>query len=238
MNVLIVDDEPLSRSELEYLLQQNNSVMTIYQASGLTDGLKLLVTKQIDLLFLDIDLNNENGFTLANEINQLAKPPLVVFATAYDNYAVDAFNINAIDYVLKPFEQVRIDQAIAKVASVLRGKQVSGDKPLSSVITVTKEEKTRVIKINDIVYAVINQGELTITTTQGKFIAHETLNWLKSHLDSQRFIQVHRNVLVNIEKIHEIQPWFNHTYQIIMIDKQKLPVGRSFIRGLRQRLQM
>ncbi|KAF1281165.1 response regulator, partial [Lactiplantibacillus plantarum] len=113
MNVLIVDDEPLSRSELEYLLQQNNSVMTIYQASGLTDGLKLLVTKQIDLLFLDIDLNNENGFTLANEINQLAKPPLVVFATAYDNYAVDAFNINAIDYVLKPFEQVRIDQAIA-----------------------------------------------------------------------------------------------------------------------------
>ncbi|MFT9287493.1 LytR/AlgR family response regulator transcription factor, partial [Liquorilactobacillus nagelii] len=119
MNVLLVDDEPLSRNELEYLLKQNSSVEQIYQADGIAAGLQLLLKNQIELLFLDIELNDENGFSLAKELQQLTQPPLVIFATAYDNYAVDAFNINAIDYVLKPFEQDRINQAVAKAGALL-----------------------------------------------------------------------------------------------------------------------
>lgn len=241
MNVLLVDDEPLSRNELEYLLKQNSAIDQIYQAEGISDGLQLLLKNQIELLFLDIELNEENGFSLAKELQQLAQPPLVIFATAYDNYAVDAFNINAIDYVLKPFEQKRINQAVAKAAALLADKSTDQTVTTSSyptVITVTQEEKTTVLLVKEIISAAVNNGVLTITTANGDFSAHETLNWLKQRLDPQKFIQVHRSVLVNLNCIREVQPWFNHTYQLTMTNQQKLPVGRSFIKELRQQLQM
>ncbi|ULQ50192.1 LytTR family transcriptional regulator DNA-binding domain-containing protein [Liquorilactobacillus nagelii] len=241
MNVLLVDDEPLSRNELEYLLKQNSSVEQIYQADGIAAGLQLLLKNQIELLFLDIELNDENGFSLAKELQQLTQPPLVIFATAYDNYAVDAFNINAIDYVLKPFEQDRINQAVAKAGALLADKS-SPTSPTESdyptVITVTQEEKTTVVPTKEIISAAVNNGVLTITTVDDEFSAHETLNWLKQRLNPQQFIQVHRSVLVNLNCIREVQPWFNHTYQLTMTNQQKLPVGRSFIKPLRQKLQM
>lgn len=243
MNVLLVDDEPLSRNELEYLLKQNSSVEQIYQADGIAAGLQLLLKNQIELLFLDIELNDENGFSLAKELQQLTQPPLVIFATAYDNYAVDAFNINAIDYVLKPFEQGRINQAVAKAEALLADKTTptptSPTKPdYPTVITVTQEEKTTVVPAKEIISAAVNNGLLTITTADDEFSAHETLNWLKQRLNPQQFIQVHRSVLVNLNCIREVQPWFNHTYQLTMTNQQKLPVGRSFIKILRQKLQM
>jgi two-component system response regulator LytT len=92
--------------------------------------------------------------------------------------------------------------------------------------------------MTDIRYAVINNGELTITTHDDQLMTRETLNWLKARLNPEQFIQVHRSVLVNVADIHEIQPWFNHTYQLTMSDGQKLPVGRSFIKPLRERLRM
>lgn len=241
MNVLLVDDEPLSRNELEYLLKQNSSVEQIYQADGIAAGLQLLLKNQIELLFLDIELNDENGFSLAKELQQLTQPPLVIFATAYDNYAVDAFNINAIDYVLKPFEQDRINQAVAKAGALLADKSIptSPTEPdYPTVITVTQEEKTTVVPAKEIISAAVNNGVLTITTVDDEFSAHETLNWLKQRLNPQQFIQVHRSVLVNLNCIREVQPWFNHTYQLTMTNQQKLPVGRSFIKPLRQKLQM
>ncbi|AUJ32842.1 MAG: LytTR family transcriptional regulator DNA-binding domain-containing protein [Liquorilactobacillus nagelii] len=241
MNVLLVDDEPLSRNELEYLLKQNSSVEQIYQADGIAAGLQLLLKNQIELLFLDIELNDENGFSLAKELQQLTQPPLVIFATAYDNYAVDAFNINAIDYVLKPFEQDRINQAVAKAGALLADKSIptSPTEPdYPTVITVTQEEKTTVVPTKEIISAAVNNGVLTITTVDDEFSAHETLNWLKQRLNPQQFIQVHRSVLVNLNCIREVQPWFNHTYQLTMTNQQKLPVGRSFIKPLRQKLQM
>lgn len=114
MKVLIIDDEPLARNELEFLLKQNIAVTTTYQAESIQEALDIILSKKVDLLFLDISLNNENGFKLANELNQLAVSPFVIFATAYSNYAVQAFDINALDYILKPFEQSRINQAIKK----------------------------------------------------------------------------------------------------------------------------
>lgn len=239
MNILVLDDEPLARQELEYLLKQNPQVEAVFQAASIAEGLQLLISKKIDLLFLDIDLNDENGFTLAKDLDQLANPPLVIFATAYGSYAVDAFNIDAIDYVLKPFEQARVDQAVEKANSLLKTPvEPSTTTPTATVITITQDEKTRVIQMTDIRYAVINNGELTITTHDDQLMTRETLNWLKVRLDSDQFIQVHRSVLVNVADIHEIQPWFNHTYQLTMSDGQKLPVGRSFIKPLRERLRM
>ncbi|MFT9287494.1 LytTR family transcriptional regulator DNA-binding domain-containing protein, partial [Liquorilactobacillus nagelii] len=138
-------------------------------------------------------------------------------------------------------EQDRINQAVAKAGALLADKSIptSPTEPdYPTVITVTQEEKTTVVPTKEIISAAVNNGVLTITTVDDEFSAHETLNWLKQRLNPQQFIQVHRSVLVNLNCIREVQPWFNHTYQLTMTNQQKLPVGRSFIKPLRQKLQM
>lgn len=245
MNVLLVDDEPLARDELAYLLQQNITVNTVFKAEGVKEALALLFAHHIDLVFLDISLNEENGFTLAKELHQLNTPPLVIFATAYDKYAVQAFDINAIDYVLKPFDQERINQALQKAKLALSTRLPQG--PPSSpapqkdnqFITLTNDERTVVIKTREILAATVENGELTIFTLDGKkYVSHETLVWLRSHLAAQHFIQVHRSAIVNIDNIRELQPWFNHTFILIVTNNQRIPVGRSYLKVLKTRLNM
>lgn len=245
MNILIVDDEPLSRSELSYLLKQNITVAKVTEAEGIKDALSILLTQKIDLIFLDISLNEENGFTLAKELKQLVNPPLVIFATAYDKYAIQAFDINAIDYVLKPFEQTRINQALKKANTALLNREQlhkednTAPKNTADFITLTADEKTAVIKTKDIVSATVENGLLTITTNANRnFVSHETLSWIKKQLDPQKFIQVHRSAIVCLEYIREIQPWFNHTFVLILTNNERVPVGRSFIKDLKQRLNM
>lgn len=114
MNILVVDDEPLARDELSYLLKQNLLVDAVDQADSIATAISKLLKGKIDVIFIDISLNDENGFELADELKKLAQPPLIIFATAFDSFAVKAFDIDAIDYILKPFEQMRIDQALEK----------------------------------------------------------------------------------------------------------------------------
>ncbi|AUJ30792.1 MAG: LytTR family transcriptional regulator DNA-binding domain-containing protein [Liquorilactobacillus hordei] len=242
MNVLIIDDEPLARNELEFLLKQNIAVTTTYQAESIQEALDVILNKKVDLLFLDISLNNENGFKLANELNQLAVSPFVIFATAYSNYAVQAFDINAIDYILKPFEQGRINQAIkkAQIAILNRDKQKK-EQHLSEknrFISIPTEDRTVVIKSNEVVAAVTENGLLSIYTMDNTYVSHETLSWLREYLDQQNFIQVHRSSIVNINTIVEVQPWFNHTFVLILTNKQRIPVGRSYLKNLKSILNM
>ncbi|WP_311406707.1 LytTR family transcriptional regulator DNA-binding domain-containing protein [Liquorilactobacillus uvarum] len=246
MDILIVDDEPLSRSELSYLLKQNITVGKVMEADGIKEALSILLTHKIDLIFLDISLNEENGFTLAKELKQLVNPPLVIFATAYDKYAIQAFDINAIDYVLKPFEQTRVNQALKKANTALvnRNRSNKQDKDPSpqnkaDFITLTADEKTAVIKTKDIISATVENGLLTVTTSSNHdFVSHETLSWIKGQLDPQKFMQVHRSAIVCLECIREIQPWFNHTFVLILTNNARIPVGRSFMKELKQRLNM
>ncbi len=236
MNVLLLDDEPLSRQELAYLLKDNPHVDEIFQADHIDQALQLLMKNEIQLLFLDIQLNDENGFSLAEELHGLAHPPLVIFATAYDQYAVDAFDIDALDYLLKPFEQERVDQAVMKAQRALTVSTEEQDYP--DVLTITQDEKTTVLKTEQLSAAVVENKILTLYTTQGVFQTHDTLSHLKQKLDPEQFIQVHRSVIVRFDQIREIEPWFNHTYQLTLQSGQKVPVGRAFVKPLRQRLNM
>lgn len=244
MKVLIVDDEPLARDELEYLLKQNQLVTQVSQAESVAQAIGILLSETIDLIFLDISLNNENGFELADKLHQLAVPPLVVFATAYDNYAVRAFNINAVDYVLKPFEQQRINQALDKADRLLQTRQAETlPKQMavvhdSGMISITEDEKTRVLKQADIIVCYVENGELMLTTQAGKFHAHHTLSWLMDRLPEDQFMQIHRSIVVKVSAISEVEPWFNHTYQITLVNGEKVPVSRSFVKQMKQRLNM
>ncbi|MDN7145398.1 LytTR family transcriptional regulator DNA-binding domain-containing protein [Liquorilactobacillus mali] len=242
MNVLIIDDEPLARNELDFLLKQNIAVTTTYQAESIQEALDITLNEKIDLLFLDISLNNENGFKLANELNQLAVSPLVIFATAYSNYAVQAFDINAIDYILKPFEQTRINQAIKKAQVAILSRAEPKDETTipdkNRFISIPTEDRTVVIKSNEVVSAVTENGLLSIYTKDNTYVSHETLSWLREYLDQQNFVQVHRSSIVNINNIVEVQPWFNHNFILILTNKQRIPVGRSYLKGLKSILNM
>ncbi|RHW50794.1 LytTR family transcriptional regulator DNA-binding domain-containing protein [Lactobacillus bombicola] len=242
MKILVVDDEPLARTELLYLIKKSPSLknhpVTLYQAEDIKEAQGILLKHLIDLLFLDISLNDENGFELAEELKQLAHAPLIIFATAYDEYAVKAFDIGAFDYILKPFEQKRIDRALKKATANLTAKFQKTSSNGSEVLIVELDDRNVVIKKANIVAATVNNGVLTITTSKQKFETRKTLAWLKQHLTDVTFVQVHRNAIVNIGDIKEIQPWFNHTLLLLMSNGVKIQVGRSYRKELKRRLDM
>lgn len=244
MKILVVDDEPLARNELAYLIKKSPAMreqtIKLYQAEDIKEAQGILLKHQLDLLFLDISLNEENGFELADELKQLAYSPIIIFATAYDEYAVKAFDVGALDYVLKPFEQQRIDQALAKALNLLnvQATKPDQDKADSEILSIELEDRNVVIKKFDVVSARIDNGILTISTTKQKYQTKKTLSWIIQRLTDSRFIQVHRSAVVNIEDIKEIQPWFNHTLLLIMSNGDRIPVGRSYRKDLNERLGM
>ncbi|AVI94035.1 LytTR family transcriptional regulator DNA-binding domain-containing protein [Oenococcus oeni] len=247
MKILVVDDEPLARDELSYLLKQNRLTDSVYQADSIGTAVDKLLQEKIDVIFIDISLNDENGFQLANELKKLIQPPLIVFATAFDSYAVKAFDVDAVDYVLKPFEQSRVNQALEKVQAIFK-LQAKKDNSLTvnshfgsektKIISITSDDKTKIIKQHDLIMATIKDGALTLITNGQSYSTRQSLGWLLSRLNKNDFLQVHRSIIVNINSISELEPWFNHTYQLKLTNGMKVPVSRSFIKSVKKRLMM
>lgn len=244
MKILVVDDEPLARNELTYLIKKSPSMrgqtLKLYQAEDVKEAQGILLKHQLDVLFLDISLNEENGFELTEELKQLTYSPIIIFATAYDEYAVKAFDVGALDYVLKPFEQERIDLALAKARNILNVKHNKSvqNKVNREVLSIELEDRNVVIKKFDIISARIDNGILTISTSKQKYRTKKTLSWITERLTDSRFMQVHRSAVINIEDIKEVQPWFNHTLLLIMSNGDRIPVGRSYRKELNERLGM
>ncbi|MGT2929927.1 LytR/AlgR family response regulator transcription factor [Streptococcus dentasini] len=244
MKILILDDEQLARQELNFLIQNSQQIAQpeIFEAEDISSAEKILFRQAIDLIFLDISLSEENGFTLANQLEQLAQPPLVVFATAYDDYAVQAFDSNAVDYILKPFEQQRVDKALAKVQKIqkLNTPETDTAKSQKSVelLTLTLADRSVVLKLADVVAASVEDGELTVSTKDSSYTVKKPLNWFKKRAVSPNLLQIHRNTIVNLEMIKEIQPWFNHTLLLVMTNGDKFPVGRSYLKALNNHLTL
>ncbi|ERJ73982.1 LytTR family transcriptional regulator DNA-binding domain-containing protein [Streptococcus sobrinus] len=246
MKILILDDEVLARQELTYLIEHSQVVSNpeIFQAEDIDGAEKILFRQPIDLLFLDISLSEENGFSLAKRLKKLAHPPFLVFATAYDNYAVKAFEANAADYILKPFEQERIDQSLAKVQRIhqLTQEQANpsdkGDKKSLDLLSLALADRSIVLKVQEIVSANIEDGLLSVSTEKKSYQVKKTLNWFKTRVRASNFLQIHRNTVVNLEMIHEVQPWFNHTLLLVMTNGEKFPVGRSYLKELNAHLTL
>ena len=236
MRVLIVDDEPLARDELAYLLGQCEGVSAIAQADSIEEALGTMLEDPVDLIFLDIHLTNESGLSLAAKINKLKKPPMIIFATAYDDYAVKAFELNATDYVLKPFELERIQQAVKKAYGQYRKQQIGEPEPAKrqdtglQVLPIQMDERIYMLQVPEIIAIGIENGETTIYTKNMDYIIHEPLSALEKKIGGHPFLRVHRAFLINLKEIKEIQPWFNHTFQLTMSNGLKIPVSRSYMK--------
>ncbi|QEM67053.1 response regulator transcription factor [Geobacter sp. FeAm09] len=247
ITVFIIDDEAPARRELRYLLGQVGDVTVLGEASSPSQGLQGIRETRPQLVFLDIQLPGLSGIELAQVIRELPDKPLVVFATAFEQFAVQAFNVDAFDYILKPFTLERVAKSIHKAGRAL-DTQVQAHKPLQELhgpdkpdikrILVHKGGKMIPVPPESIVFIRATEGEAQVHTADGVFTSKSTLNTLESVLEPYSFVRVHRNSLVNLNCIIEIIPWFNGSCKLVMNDNggSEVLVSRYNAKDLKQRL--
>ncbi|PLR86860.1 DNA-binding response regulator [Bacillus canaveralius] len=245
LKAFIVDDEPLARDELAYLLLRTKKVEIVGAADSIETALKQLSDFEIDVLFLDIELGEDSGIDLAKQLVELEQRPEIVFATAYDEFALKAFELEAADYILKPFDESRVGQTVEKISKLLaRKKAIKSAEPeqkppfleRTGKLAITAEERIVLINIESILYISTAEGRTMIATDKQKYYAAEPLVTFERRLQGTPIVRVHRAFLVNLKAILEIQPWFHSTYNLMMPDGEKVPVSRTYTKELKQLL--
>ena len=269
LSALIIDDEQLARDELKYLLDQVGGVDVVAQGSNGIEAIELIEEHHPDLVFLDVQMPGLDGFGVLKQLAEhstskaLAHPgeeplplPQIVFATAYDQYAVRAFDVNAAFYLLKPFDRARVQQAVERVKGRLAGGPETGQSAQSQIDALLKllnnrpnstaqhaklivQAQSRLLLVDqaEICYAAIDEGVIRVVTQQFEGQSKcRTLEELLELLDPALFWRAHRGFVVNINHIREVVPWFKSSYQLRMDDKKQteIPVSRSQTRHLRE----
>lgn len=254
LSALIVDDEKPARDELAYLLKSLPEVNIVGQARDGLEAVNLIKEKSPDLVFLDVQMPGLDGFgVLKKLVDKKVKLPHIVFATAYDHYAVQAFEVNAVDYLLKPFDKARVSKAIARARKLMESEpgpreqletllEQIGLRPAPPTKLLLKTNQRLVlIDADEMVYATIEEGVINIVTRELEGTSnYRTLEDLQASLDANHFWRVHRSYLVNINHIKEIVPWFKSSYQLRMDDRRagEIPVSRAQTRRLRELLKL
>jgi len=268
LNAIIVDDEKLARDELKYLLEQAGDVEVLAQGSNGIEAVNLIEEHHPDVVFLDVQMPGLDGFAVIQKLvdRHRAQPgkepealPQFVFATAYDHYAVRAFDVNAVDYLLKPFDRTRVEQALERVRGRMTGSASSaGSLPESQIDALIRllhhpqaggrmaqparvivEAQSRLLLVDqaEICYAAIDDGVIRVVTQtfEGQSKCR-TLEELLELLDPAIFWRAHRGFVVNINHIREVVPWFKSSYQLRMNDKNQteIPVSRAQTKRLRE----
>jgi two-component system, LytTR family, response regulator LytT len=252
INTIIVDDERPAREELAYLLKGFPEINVIGQGKNGVEAVALIKEHAPDLVFLDVQMPGLDGFgVLKKLVERKVKVPHVVFATAFDHYAVQAFDVNAVDYVLKPFDKARIAKAITRARKMMDTPATATERleqlvnqlgttklPAQPVkLLVKSQQKLLLVDAQDLVFASIDVGSISMVTrdTEGRS-NYRTLEELHAALDSDSFWRPHRSYLVNIRHIKEVVPWFKSGYMLKMSDKKQteIPVSRAQLKRLHE----
>jgi DNA-binding LytR/AlgR family response regulator len=256
LRTLIIDDEPLARQELQYLLERAGGVDVLAQGTNGIEAVELIRAHKPDLVFLDVQMPGLDGFGVLKKLLDRKVPiPQVVFATAFNQYAVRAFEVNAVDYLLKPFDRKRVMQTIekaqarlvapvesaseAKLDALLRlvEEQAQPQKANSGKVIVRAQSRLLLVDQREICFASIEEGTISVVTRTVEGHSNcRTLEELMDQLDPETFWRAHRSYVVNIQHIREVVPWFKSSYQLRMDDTQKteIPVSRAQTKRLRE----
>lgn len=237
IRIMIAEDEIMARKELLYLLKEEKDIILLPHAEAGEQLIELYTEHQPDVIFLDVEMPGVTGVEAAKYISDLSAghSPLFVFTTAYDEYALDAFEIEAVDYLLKPYDEIRFRKTMKRIRKILtsrangkQGKEVIL-KPTTSKLLVDDGERMVVLSPESIYYAVPSNRLLEIHTEDKVIMSRMTLQELEDKLSGDMFFRAHRSYLVNLNHILEITPWFNGTSNITLKDKEntKIPVSRS-----------
>ncbi|HMK44195.1 MAG TPA: LytTR family DNA-binding domain-containing protein [Dissulfurispiraceae bacterium] len=246
LRACIIDDEAPARRELKFLLDQIGDVEVVCEAGNGTLGLKKVRENNPDVVFLDINMPGLNGLELSQILADLPTRPLIVFATAYEQYALQAFDVSAFDYILKPFEIERLQKTFAKIRRTLHqpasADQLAAPAEAARILKIPAYKNDRIIPLapEKILCARAVEGDVIIQTFDGQFLTKSTLNELEQKLVPHGFIRTHRSSLVNLQHIAEIIPWFNGSYKLILGDKQKteILVSRYNAKELKKHLDL
>ena len=268
LSALIIDDEQLAREELKYLLDQVGGVDVVAQGANGIEAVDLIEEHHPDMVFLDVQMPGLDGFAAIERLMEHKRTreaaggeaealPQIVFATAYDQYAVRAFDVNAVDYLLKPFDRTRVEQAVERVRGRLTG-NAPGSQPESQIdallrllkrpqgasrapqpakLIVQAQNRLLLIDQAEICFAAIDDGVIRVVTQNFEGQSKcRTLEELLDQLDPALFWRAHRGFVVNINHIREVVPWFKSSYQLRMDDKRQteIPVSRNQTKRLRE----
>ncbi len=244
LRALIVDDEYPAREEVRYQLQQYDNIKIVGEAATVDEAISLITALEYELVFLDINFPTGNGIDLGHEIRKMLKPLQIIYITAYDEYAVKAFDVNAIDYILKPIDPDKFRRAIERAEVTLEGNKrrpqdfgddlriVSELSSLHSASTVMrlaaeKNGNIKLIDLNDIFFAYSEDSYIFIKTFDDVMITRYTMTVLEEKLVEKNFFRAHRCYLINLDKIKEISPMFKGACMLIMSDKSNSQIQVS-----------
>ena len=250
LSAVIVDDEQLARDELSYLLKSVDDVNVVAQGHNGLEAVSLVKEWSPDLLFLDVHMPGLDGFGVIKKlIDKKINLPQIVFATAYDQYAVKAFEVNAVDYLLKPFDKKRVSQAVDKARKRAQGvgmgkekldtlvKLLESQRPQNSKVLLRAAGRLLLVDQKDVCFASIEDGIISVVATNIEGQSNcRTLEELLEALDPDLFWRAHRSFVVNINRIKEVVPWFKSSYQLRMDDRKQteIPVSRAQTKRLRE----
>lgn len=248
MKVMLLDDEKAIVDELKYILDKH-SICEVLGAYDDADAfMKDISRLKPDAVFIDINLGMITGFDVAEKLlnaDNTSKRPLIVFATAYDEYAIKAFECGAVDYILKPFDEERVEVSLERIERLLKDKKQSDDEITKTVnmlskrninkLTVIYEGRFKVIGFEKIYYIKAKQGTSEAYTSEGTFMCEFNLSQLEERL-GEKFMRIHKSYIVNLDKITEVIPWFKGTYWVVINDanKAEIPVSKEKIKEIKE----
>ncbi|KKM12384.1 hypothetical protein SY88_04385 [Clostridiales bacterium PH28_bin88] len=255
IRAMVVDDEVLSRDELKYLLEVYPEIEVCGEAANGESALELFNRLRPDVVFLDIQMPGVGGLAVARVLMQEQDPPVVVFATAYDQHAIEAFELNAMDYLLKPFSEERLDYTVQRLKRNVRKKDhlverlerlvsklESGVLHQGAPVKLAVEAEERLVLLShpDVAYAYVEGRHVYLKTRERTYRSGYSMQELESKLPTPPFFRCHRGYLVNMDWVKEIHPWFNGAYQLVLDDKEnsEVPVSRLSVKEMRSLLNI
>ena len=250
LTTIVVDDEQLACDELAYLLKEFPEIEVIAAGSNGLEAVDLIQKMEPELVFLDVHMPGVDGVGVVRRLREKEVDlPYFIFITAYDQYAVEAFRLEALDYLLKPIDRGRLAETIERARRVIQEKRSPAGPPAANATAVRPTAAARnkllvransrhfIVDANEVIYATIDNGLITLVTTNLEGQSnYRTIEDLQANLDRDMFWRVHRSYLVNINRIKEVVPWFKSSYQLRMDDRKhtEVPVSRVQTRRLRE----
>ncbi len=238
ITAIIIDDETLARELIKKFAGYRSNIEVISECSNGFDAIKKINESKPDLIFLDIQMPKINGFEM---LELLENPPVIIFTTAYDQYALKAFEVNAVDYLLKPFSQERFDEALNKAYLYLENKSLQ-ERKIKALVRVNDEKEDflervvvkdnqdiSIIPVENIRWLEAQDDYVMIHTHQKKYLKQKTMKYFEEHLNPKDFIRIHRSFIVSLKEIKKIELVEKETYQVVLGDKKTLAVKSSRI---------
>ncbi|MEP6471512.1 MAG: LytTR family DNA-binding domain-containing protein [Acidobacteriota bacterium] len=243
MNIraLIVDDEPLAREWVRSAVAEDPELEVLGECGDGFEAAEAIRRLKPDLVFLDVQMPGLDGFGVLEALSP-EEIPAVVFVTAFDQYAVRAFEAQAVDYLMKPFSKERVEEAVRRVRELVKGRsledfresvakivdKIRRDRSFPEWVLLKADGKNVFVKVKDIDWIESSRNNVRIHVGQTIYLLHETTSAIASRLDPKKFLRIHRSAIVNIERIKELHPWFNGDYAVVLRDGTQLTLSSSY----------